>query len=86
MLSLAKKIKAQPERFDGLLRSKSILLLFQKASTRTRISFEVAVNQLGGFPIALGWSEAHLGGGRPSPIRLVFWIGMSNVLLLRGPR
>ncbi len=45
------------------LEGKSIALLFQKASTRTRVSFEVAVNQLGGQAIYLGWQEAHLGRG-----------------------
>jgi len=49
----------EPRRLDG----KSIALLFQKASTRTRVSFEVAVNQLGGQAIYLGWQEAHLGRG-----------------------
>jgi len=45
------------------LKGKSIALLFQKASTRTRVSFEVAVNHLGGHAICLGWQEAHLGRG-----------------------
>lgn len=45
------------------LSGKSVVLLFQKSSTRTRISFEVAVSQLDGHPIYLGWSESQLGRG-----------------------
>ena len=45
------------------LSGKSIVLLFQKSSTRTRVSFEVAVSQLSGHPIYLGWSESQLGRG-----------------------
>lgn len=46
-----------------VLKGKSVLLLFQKPSTRTRVSFEVAVHQLGGQPLCLGWTEAQLGRG-----------------------
>ena len=48
---------------EHILKGKSILLLFQKSSTRTRVSFEVAIQQLGGRSIYLGWSEAQLGRG-----------------------
>lgn len=45
------------------LYGKSVVLLFQKSSTRTRVSFEVAVNQLGGHPLYFGWHESQLGRG-----------------------
>jgi len=47
----------------NILLGKSVVLLFQKPSTRTRVSFEVAVSQLGGHSIYLGWSESQLGRG-----------------------
>ena len=47
----------------NVLSEKSVVLLFQKSSTRTRVSFEVAISQLGGHPIYLGWSESQLGRG-----------------------
>jgi len=63
ILKMAKEIRSRPEKYSSHLEGKSVLLLFQKASTRTRVSFEVAIRQLGGFPISLGWGEAQLGRG-----------------------
>jgi len=45
------------------LEGKSIVLFFQKSSTRTRISFEVAIRQLSGYALYFGWQESQLGRG-----------------------
>jgi ornithine carbamoyltransferase len=45
------------------LEGKSVALLFQKPSTRTRVSFEVAIHQLSGHSIYLGYAESQLGRG-----------------------
>ena len=47
------------------LRGRTLGLLFQKASTRTRISFEVAMTQLGGHSLFLSADELQLGRGEP---------------------
>ncbi len=51
------------ERIIPVLRGKTLLMIFQKPSTRTRISFEQAMVQLGGYVISLGWKEMQLGRG-----------------------
>lgn len=45
------------------LRGKTVAMIFQKPSTRTRVSFETAVAELGGHPINLSWNEMQLGRG-----------------------
>ena len=45
------------------LKGKNIVEIFQKPSTRTRVSFTVAINQLGGDAITLNWNELQLGRG-----------------------
>ena len=57
------KDKAVKGKEANKLEGKSVALLFQKPSTRTRVSFEVAINQLSGHSTYLGWAESQLGRG-----------------------
>jgi ornithine carbamoyltransferase len=47
------------------LKGKSVVLLFEKASTRTRVSFEVGVARLGGHPIVLTAAGSQMARGEP---------------------
>lgn len=61
IFALAKEIKANKGKFSTTLKGKSIGLVFQKPSLRTRVSFEVGVWELGGHCVYLGPDEINLG-------------------------
>lgn len=47
------------------LEGKAVALIFEKASTRTRVSFEVGVSQLGGQPLFISAKDSQMGRGEP---------------------
>ena len=63
LLDLAAKVKAQPGDHAGRLAGKSVALIFEKPSTRTRVSFEIAVAAMGGHPVILSGADLQLGRG-----------------------
>ena len=61
ILALTDRLKAGSAAFSQALKGKNIALVFQKPSNRTRVSFEVGMDQLGGLAVYLGPSEINLG-------------------------
>jgi ornithine carbamoyltransferase len=63
LLGLAAAVKADPRAYTEHLRGTNIALIFEKPSTRTRVSFEVAVSSSGGHAVVLNATELQLGRG-----------------------
>jgi ornithine carbamoyltransferase len=61
LLDLGARVKAQPARYRHGLERKTLAMLFEKPSLRTRVTFQVAMEQLGGHALYLGPEEVGLG-------------------------
>ena len=65
-IDLAIKSKKTATHNSKIIANKVLALIFEKQSTRTRLSFDVAIRQLGGTSIVLDMSGLHLGNGNES--------------------
>jgi ornithine carbamoyltransferase len=63
VFKLAKSFKDDRLNCPAALNMQSWGLLFYKSSTRTRVSFEVGINELGGFPVVLSAQNTQIGRG-----------------------
>jgi ornithine carbamoyltransferase len=61
LLDLACHVKADPAAYAGTLKGKTLAMIFEKPSLRTRVTFDVGMEQLGGHPLYLSPDEIRLG-------------------------
>ena len=67
LLALAADVKKNPDKYRMALAGQTLAMIFQKSSTRTRVSFEVGTYQLGGHALFLSGSDMQLGRGETVP-------------------
>jgi len=70
LLQLSADVKARPGRYASTLSGKFIALIFEKPSLRTRVTFEVGIQSMGGSVVFLDHTQASasLGARDPSPM------------------
>ena len=61
LLVLARQVKADPTAFSASLKRETLAMIFEKPSLRTRVTFDVGIQQLGGFSLYLSPAEINLG-------------------------
>ncbi|MDY6925731.1 MAG: ornithine carbamoyltransferase [Pseudomonadota bacterium] len=66
LLSLAVQIKQAPQAYSQALAGKSVVALFEKPSLRTRVSFDIGINRLGGHMVYLDSQSNKLAGREDS--------------------
>lgn len=63
LIELAKDMKANKDKYRESLKNKTLAMIFMKSSTRTRVSFEVGIYELGGTGLFLSSNDIQLGRG-----------------------
>ena len=61
ILNLAQSVKKKPQKYRKALKGQTLAMIFEKSSTRTRVSFEVGMAQLGGHALFLNKQDIQLG-------------------------
>jgi ornithine carbamoyltransferase len=65
IFELARDMKANRDKYRDALRGQTLAMIFEKSSTRTRVSFEVGMYQLGGHALFLSSRDIQIGRGEP---------------------
>ncbi|MDD3592757.1 MAG: ornithine carbamoyltransferase [Sulfurovum sp.] len=85
MIALAQKIKAQTKqrKFVPYMEHQTLGMIFEKSSTRTRVSFETGIYQLGGIGLFLSSNDIQLGRGEPMKDTARVISRMVNMVMIR---
>jgi ornithine carbamoyltransferase len=67
LFRLATYVKAHPERYKSALAGRSLAMIFEKPSLRTRVTFEVGIASMGGTAVYLDHADTHLGDRESVP-------------------
>jgi len=65
LFAIAAEMKAHPSKFADALAGRTLAMIFEKSSTRTRVSFEVGMFQMGGHALFLSSRDIQIGRGEP---------------------
>jgi ornithine carbamoyltransferase len=65
IFEIARDMKSDPKKYRRALEGQTLAMIFEKSSTRTRVSFEVGMFQLGGHALFLSTRDMQLGRGEP---------------------
>jgi len=59
ILQLARRIKENPEQYHSAAHRRGLVLLFEKTSTRTSLSYQAAIARMGGYSVVLDWHKTN---------------------------
>ena len=65
IFDIARDMKADPKKYRRTLEGQTLAMIFEKSSTRTRVSFDVGMFQLGGHALFLSARDVQIGRGEP---------------------
>ncbi len=82
-LSIDIKTKLKNGTLDKSLKDKTLAMIFEKSSTRTRVSFETGIYQLGGHGLFLSSRDIHLGKGEPIKDTARVISSMCDMIMIR---
>lgn len=71
IVDLADRVKAKPEEYHDSMRRKTLMMIFEKPSLRTRVSFETGATQMGGHAIFYDLATSPLSSGKENVADLV---------------
>lgn len=83
ILNSALKIKRNPKKYSKVLTGATMVMIFEKPSLRTRVSFEAGMTQMGGHAIYLAPTDIGLGVREPISDASRVLARMSNIIMAR---